>query len=50
MSAVATKYVYEVKLPRDGQRKPEPTVGREKIAEYKANVAKYLGKQNEREN
>jgi hypothetical protein len=44
MSAVAKNYVYEIKMTEKLKTKPEPTISKEKMVEYKANVEKYLGK------
>lgn len=41
MSAVAKNYSYQVKISAP-TKKPEPTVSRETLKKYQADVAKYL--------
>lgn len=41
MSAVAQNYAYQVKVNEE-QKKPEPTISRETLKKYRADVAKYL--------
>ena len=41
MSAVAQSYVYQVKV-NPNKKKAEPTVSREALKKYQADVAKYL--------
>ena len=44
MTAIAKSYVYEIKMTEKLKTKPEPTISKDKMVEYKANVYKYLGK------
>jgi len=44
MSASAQNYVYEMRVTK-GQEKPEPTISKEKLDEYRKNVEKYLSKE-----
>lgn len=41
MSAVAQNYVYQVKIDPN-KKKEEPTISRETLQKYQADVAKYL--------
>jgi len=43
-NAMSTSHVYEIKITEKLKTKPEPTISKEKMVEYKANVEKYLGK------
>ena len=47
VSAVVKNFAYEVRVPKDGVKKPIPKVSDEQMAEYKANVAKYLTKKDD---
>lgn len=47
MSAVARDYAYQVKIEKSEQ-KPEPTISREVLKQYQADVAKYLKRENDK--
>ena len=47
MSAVASNFVYLVKI-KPGSEKKEPTISAEMLKHYKADVAKYLTRKNDR--
>lgn len=44
MSAVARDYSYQVKINKN-KKKPEPTISKETLERYAADVAKYLTKE-----
>ncbi len=47
MSATASNYVYMVEVKK-GQKKLEPSISKETLAEYRKNVEKYLVKKDDR--
>ena len=47
MSAVASNFVYQVKI-KQGSEKKEPTISAETLKQYKADVAKYLTRKDDR--
>lgn len=48
MSAVSRDYTYQVKIEK-GKDKPKPTISLETLEKYRADVAKYLKQENDKQ-
>ena len=48
MSAVARDYIYQVRIPDEKRNKPEPTLTKEKLEQYRKDIAHLLAPNNRR--